>query len=199
VITAIDHRAREKLSLSLTEYAVIDYVHQHKQCKLNYRETGKMLGISPGQVSKSVHSGILNGLLETVDKNDNREIFRTTSIWVDTVIRNSEEKTEKIPYREVAREGIIYLNERLGKHQNGYQWKTYEKEFKALSGKLIKQYPHLTVKRIILNVKAVIDHKILQWSDNPEMSQYLRPSTLFSGKFLKYLDEARTYFKNQRL
>lgn len=39
--------------------------------------------------------------------------------------------------------------------------------------------------------KAVITHKVKQWADDPEMSQYLRPSTLFGTKFEAYLNAAK--------
>ncbi len=39
--------------------------------------------------------------------------------------------------------------------------------------------------------KAVIDHKVKQWGDDPKMSEYLRPETLFGTKFDSYLATAR--------
>lgn len=37
--------------------------------------------------------------------------------------------------------------------------------------------------------KTVIDKKTLQWLNDPEMSKYLRPETLFGSKFEGYLNE----------
>lgn len=37
--------------------------------------------------------------------------------------------------------------------------------------------------------KTVIDKKVAQWKDDPKMQTYLRPETLFSGKFDRYLNE----------
>lgn len=39
--------------------------------------------------------------------------------------------------------------------------------------------------------KAVITHKVKQWADDPAMSQYIRPSTLFGTKFESYLNAAK--------
>ena len=39
--------------------------------------------------------------------------------------------------------------------------------------------------------KAVIDVKAREWKDDPKMSRYLRPETLFGTKFEGYLQEAR--------
>lgn len=38
----------------------------------------------------------------------------------------------------------------------------------------------------------VIDHKVKEWKNDPKMSQYLRPETLFSQKFDRYLNEANS-------
>lgn len=38
--------------------------------------------------------------------------------------------------------------------------------------------------------KKVIDHKVLEWKDNPKMKKYIRPETLFGDKFNGYLVEA---------
>jgi uncharacterized phage protein (TIGR02220 family) len=46
---------------------------------------------------------------------------------------------------------------------------------------------------------AVIDIKAAQWLHNETMERYLRPQTLFSGKFESYLQEAkRAQEKNSR-
>ncbi len=37
--------------------------------------------------------------------------------------------------------------------------------------------------------KAVIDKKVTEWINNPEMSKYLRPTTLFGPKFESYLNQ----------
>lgn len=40
--------------------------------------------------------------------------------------------------------------------------------------------------------KQVIDTKYAEWGNNPQMSQYLRPETLFGTKFESYLNQNRT-------
>lgn len=37
--------------------------------------------------------------------------------------------------------------------------------------------------------KKVIDNKVLEWLDDPTMSKYLRPETLFGVKFEGYLNQ----------
>jgi uncharacterized phage protein (TIGR02220 family) len=42
----------------------------------------------------------------------------------------------------------------------------------------------------IEEAKRVIDFKVMKWNPDANMRQYLRPDTLFSGKFTIYLEEA---------
>jgi len=39
---------------------------------------------------------------------------------------------------------------------------------------------------------AVVEDRCRRWKDDPKMGEYLRPETLFSGKFESYLQAART-------
>jgi uncharacterized phage protein (TIGR02220 family) len=41
--------------------------------------------------------------------------------------------------------------------------------------------------------KEVIDFKIKEWKDVPKMQKYIRPDTLFGGKFNQYLVDANEY------
>lgn len=75
---------------------------------------------------------------------------------------------------------INYLNLQAGKN-----YRSTNRNTRMLLYKLaIKQ--HYTNS----DFKKVIDLKVAQWKDNPKMNKYLRPQTLFSGNFEKYLDEA---------
>ena len=40
--------------------------------------------------------------------------------------------------------------------------------------------------------RLVIQYKIKEWQDSSEMRRYIRPETLFSGKFDRYLNEAKS-------
>lgn len=85
---------------------------------------------------------------------------------------------EKIPYKEI----IDYLNEKTGSH------------FKNVAGnqKMIKA--RWNEGNRLDDFKKVIDTKTADWlgtysKDGRDMSQYLRPSTLFGTKFDQYLNE----------
>jgi len=55
---------------------------------------------------------------------------------------------------------------------------------------IIKQSPNITLEHF----KSVIIHKKDTWGADPKMAEYNRPSTIFSGKFSKYLDDANHYW-----
>ncbi len=89
-----------------------------------------------------------------------------------------KEKKEKIPYKEI----LDYLNQKTGSH------------YKDVKGnqKLIKARWHEGYR--LDDFKKVIDNKTDAWlgvvaKDGREMSQFLRPSTLFGNKFDQYLNE----------
>jgi uncharacterized phage protein (TIGR02220 family) len=44
----------------------------------------------------------------------------------------------------------------------------------------------------------VISHKHETWGVDEKMKEYNRPSTLFSSKFMRYLDEAIIYYSNKQ-
>lgn len=83
-------------------------------------------------------------------------------------------KDEQIPYKQI----IEYLN---GKSNKSY------KHLAAANKKLIKARWNEGYR--LDDFKHVIDTKAQQWLTNDEMSQYLRPATLFSNKFDSYLNE----------
>lgn len=127
-------------------------------------------------------------------KEEDKENYRQESIYNNNSIRGKEnekerekdpqevdetsvpEKTER--FAEQYREIIAYLNEKTGKH---YSWRSRANQ-EHMSARLREG-------RTVEDFKRVIDVKCFQWLDDPKMSQYLRPETLFSGKFDRYLNE----------
>ena len=92
------------------------------------------------------------------------------------------EKPERFTaeYREI----IDYLNEKTGKHYSARS-RANQQHMSA----------RLREGRTVEDFKRVIDIKCFQWLDDPKMSQYLRPETLFSGKFDRYLNEEKVQIK----
>lgn len=73
---------------------------------------------------------------------------------------------------------ISYLNQKTGKAFKPNNQKTRS----LLSARLKESW---TVEQI----KLVIDRKVSEWLDDPKMSLYLRPETLFGTKFEGYLND----------
>lgn len=89
---------------------------------------------------------------------------------------NNMSSSEKIPFKKI----IDYLNQVTGSRFSSKSSDT-QKHIKA------RWNEGNTFEDFI----SVIDVKNNQWKDNPEMSKYLRPSTLFSAKnFENYKGEA---------
>lgn len=105
---------------------------------------------------------------------------------------------DNIPYKEI----LDYLNKKTNRPKNKY--------FKA-SSKTNRKLIHARWKEgyRLKDFKEVINNKCFSWMNNPEMFDYLRPSTLFGPKFDQYLKEmhipsnATPYdlkdFENQKL
>ena len=84
------------------------------------------------------------------------------------------EKNDAKPYAEI----VTYLNENTGSNYRPNTSKT-----KELINARIKE--GFTVE----DFKTVIDKKAAMWKNDPKMSAYLRPETLFGTKFEGYLNE----------
>lgn len=94
------------------------------------------------------------------DKNDNK--------------LNNMDGCKPLPYKEI----IDYLN------------MSTNKNFKY-STKKTKDLIHARFNEgfTLQDFKKVIDIKTVEWINNPNMSKYLRPETLFSNKFESYLQQ----------
>lgn len=90
--------------------------------------------------------------------------------------KRNETKQENIPYAEI----VAYLNERTGS--------SFRPTTKATQT-LIRARWREGFR--IDDFKRVIDNKTEEWGNDPKMSQYLRPETLFGTKFESYLNAKR--------
>ena len=86
--TIIHHPVRQKFTLSLTTYAVIDSVHQlshrpdHPWCSQSKLGMAKFLDVSERQVFRAIKEGLEKQLVEKNDRGD----LRTTELWIRQVI-----------------------------------------------------------------------------------------------------------------
>ena len=73
---------------------------------------------------------------------------------------------------------VEYLNEKAGKNFKAGSKTTAS----HISARLSEGYT-------VDDFKTVIDNKVAEWGNDPKMSQYLRPETLFGTKFEGYLNQ----------
>ena len=121
-------------------------------------------------------------------KNSVREQYKRT----DKDIGQAE--PDDIPYKEI----IDYLNKKTGRRFPA----TAKRNREPIHARWREGYR-------LEDFKRVIDNKCFSWANDPKMSAYLRPTTLFSPKFSDYLNEnnipanATPYdlkdFENQKL
>lgn len=114
--------------------------------------------------------------------NDNHP--RTESSVVKSRVEKSREEKDimsgleeknSIPYDEI----VSYLNQKTGKSFRSGNANTR----KHIHARFAEGYT-------FDDFKKVIDLKAEQWRDDSKMSQFLRPETLFCGKFEGYLNQA---------
>lgn len=108
----------------------------------------------------------------TADANDPR-----TSTIEPQPLLNEPQATTQSKEPDPTEEVIDHLNQRAGTHY---------KATTANTRKLIKA--RLKEGFTVDEIKLVIDKKCAEWLNNPAMSEYLRPETLFGNKFEGYLN-----------
>ncbi len=81
---------------------------------------------------------------------------------------------------------IDYLNQKTGKHFR----KSIANTARNINARIKEGFT-------VDDFKAVIDKKVIEWSKDERMKQYLRPQTLFGTKFESYLNQDLVEHKSQ--
>lgn len=110
---------------------------------------------------------------EKTSEKDMNNISKTS----EKDMENENENINKNENINIIKEIINYLNLRIG---SNYKYTTKATQ-KLINARLKDGYS-------LENFKVVIDKKVDEWLDT-DMAQYLRPSTLFAGKFDEYLNQ----------
>ena len=110
------------------------------------------------------------------DQNDQTNTIDYTETTTETTTNNNkgQAQPDHAHYQEI----LDYLNSKVGT--------CYRASSKATQ-RLIKARSNEGFK--VEDFKKVIDIKVAAWKNDPKMSQYLRPATLFGTKFESYLNE----------
>lgn len=114
------------------------------------------------------------------DQNDQTNTIDYTETTTETT-NNSQPPTPLkggLSLADATKEIISYLNQQAGT------------SYRA-SSKATQRFVHARLKEnyTVDDCKKVIDIKVANWKDDPKMSKYLRPKTLFGTNFESYLNE----------
>jgi uncharacterized phage protein (TIGR02220 family) len=190
LLTLIAYRAKRTVCFSALGLEPGEaLIGDHKSCGLTMRQyrTAKQnlekWGFSTfkatnrGTIAKLINTNIYDINCEKSDnQGDNRPTSkRQASDKQPTTNKNgNKEKKDKLPVPKI----VDYLNVKTGK------------AFKANS----RQTVSLIKARIndgfsMEDFLKVIDNKAATWANDPKMSKFLRPETLFGTKFEAYLNE----------
>lgn len=135
------------------------------------------------EVEQRIDQKLNNGLTRncTTNTRDYPEINQETTTDTAELAKSQPEEKEKIPYKKI----LDYLNQKTGKHYRSNA-KTNRNLIKARWNDGFR----------FDDFKKVIDNKVAEWlgtgftfSSGELAEKYLRPETLFSGKFDRYLNE----------
>lgn len=182
--TTINHDVRSSLGLSLTEYAILDYCAQRAPLMLGtgINIVSESLGLSKAQCTEAMKrlATVTPSLLE---KKENGYYYPTKEWYMAHWEKASAVQTSA---HQMAADVIAKFNELNGTRYSAH---TYQDAIASV----LKASPKLTLDHFT----SVIMHKAMTWGKDEKMEMYNRPATIFSRKFLVYLDEANIYWLNK--
>lgn len=172
-------------------HQVIDYNLENKEIyilnwyKYNWSNSGDVLNGVYKNASKIKTESFRERIYETIESlknsgftfkegNKTRPSEDPLKTYSSSNINNNSSSSLSDSIKEI----IDYLNTRCNKHYT-LKNKTNISHIKA----------RLSEGFTVDDFKTVIDKKADAWMDDPKMCDYLRPETLFSGKFESYLNE----------
>ncbi|MGJ3766091.1 conserved phage C-terminal domain-containing protein [Limosilactobacillus fermentum] len=163
-------RSLEKQGLLITANYNKAGFDKTKWYRINYEKLQHMSQRSD-QNDPTMVSSWTDGSDQDDTTNTKRLPETTTETTTEDILSG---KPDHIPYQEI----MSYFNQQAGT--------SYRASSKATQ-RLISARTNegFTVD----DFKKVIDIKVANWKDDPKMSKYLRPATLFGTKFESYLNE----------
>lgn len=182
--TTINHETRQSLGLTLVEYAILDFCAQRERLLLG---TGINIVSETLGISKAMATEVMKSLVAAVPsllvKRENGYYY-PSDVWYMAQWERVEAPTTQA--KQTAADIISEFNKINGTR---YAVHTYEQAIVSI----LKANPTLTIDHF----RSVFAHKKLTWGDDEKMAMYNRPATIFSKKFLVYLDEANLYWINK--
>jgi len=138
-------------------------------------------------IDENVKTPIDENVKTPIDENVKTPIDENVKTPIDENVKTPIDENVKLNNISLSKdkdyivELIKYLNEKAGR---SFSDKTAATR-KHLRARLAEGY---TPEQI----KAVIDDRVMRWGADTHMAEYLRPNTLFAGKFESYLQAAQS-------
>ena len=144
----------------------LKYVYGTKQV------SKRLIYINDTPISQ-IAKGYKSNDYDPVNQNAKEELSTTSNNNTRDIKAMSSNST-RVPYKEI----IDYLNEKTGRN---YKHKA------KINQRVIKA--RMNEGYTLEDFKTVIDKKFDKWNNDVKMKKFLRPETLFSTKFDRYLNE----------
>ena len=175
-----DSNIAKKLNLNPSQYLVAQACASYAPMMKSTSAIHQDLNMASSYCSTAIRHLVDVGLLEVAANGS----YYPTPKWY---IAHDGDEVEVVSSKEKdAAQVIEYFND-----VNGTKYQVPANI--ELVTRLMKTNPKLTIDHF----KSVIVHKHRTWGTDEKMAQYNRPSTLFSNKFMRYLDEANHYWMNE--
>ncbi len=165
-----DNMIAYKSTTKYTTYKIVNY-NTYQDIGIS-ESTTKAFQKHNKSISKAFQKHTNNNINNINNNNNNKQYIVEQSPTVD--VEEKKTKKDNPPYEEI----IDYLNVKAGKNFKATT-KTHQSK---INGRWREGYR-------LDDFKQVIDNKVKQWGNDPNMDKYLRPDTLFSTKFESYLNE----------
>jgi hypothetical protein len=181
MISVINHEVRKQLNISSVHYLIAHTCAQYKELLIptGVSEMAESLGLSHRAISVAMDD--LKSCYPAILERHETGNYYPTKEWYSAHFDVTPELTTKD--QELARQVVELFNEinKTKYHINSNV---------DLVKRIIKHNPKITLQHF----KSVILHKFSTWGNEEKMKEYNRPSTIFSNKFMKYLDDANHYW-----
>ena len=140
--------------------------------------------LKPERGSSKSPKGDLHLYTETTTETTTENILSSSANIDRAAVKQKSKRSEQ---NEAAKHLIEYLNQKAGR-----KFRATPTNLKLITARLSEGYKPADVAR-------VIERKCAEWLNDPQMSQYLRPSTLFNAtKFNDYVGQIDTPLPEKR-
>ena len=159
----------------LKQKRLIDYKPGNRKQAGSYKMNSLV-----NRLVNSLDQTLVPMLDKTVDQTVDQMVYQSADQTLEHINKHkhkrNETKQDNIPYAEI----VGYLNEKTGS--------SYKPTTKATQSHIKARWRE---GFRLDDFKVVIDNMVEKWGNDPKMSQYLRPETLFGTKFESYLNTKR--------